>query len=174
MARLFPDQSQRITGFEGVEADRQRNGEYNLRGTITFNPPLTVRENVFSFEELAKREKQVPIETKHYFSKGIYAREVTIPAGVICTGHIHKYTNLNIISKGKIEVLIDYELQTFEAPATIISPPGTKRIVRALEETVWTTIHATDETNIDKIEQEFIAHTEAEYLEFQKQLLLEF
>lgn len=133
-----------------------------------------LRKNVFAFEELAKHEQQVPLETKHYFSKGVYAREITIPAGTILTGHIHKYENLNIISKGKIEVLVGNELKIIEAPATIVSPPGTKRIARALEDTVWITIHGTDETNVDKIEQEFIAHTEAEYLEHQRQLQLPF
>lgn len=154
----------------------------NLRdgGTITYE--LTTREKVNAFEAEMKnaiaRERarnsniEAKIETKHYFSKGVYAREITIPAGTILTGHIHKYTNLNIISKGKIEVLVGDELQIIEAPAIIVSPPGTKRIARAIEDTVWTTIHGTDETNVDKIEQEFIAHTEAEYLEFHKQLSL--
>lgn len=141
-------------------------------GTITYEQELTTREKVNAFEAEMKKQPQVELETKHYFSKGVYAREITIPKGVILTGHIHKYQNLNIISKGKIEVLVGDELQIIEAPATIVSPPGTKRIARALEDTVWTTIHGTDETNIDKIENEFIAHTEAEYLEFHQQLSL--
>lgn len=131
-------------------------------------------KNVLAFEELTKQQPQVPIETRHYFSKGVYAREVFIPKGLILTGHIHKYTNLNIISKGKIKVLIDGEIQILEAPYTLVSPPGTKRIVEALEDTVWTTIHGTDEVDLDRIEQTFIAHTEAEYIEFHRQLQLPF
>lgn len=138
----------------------------------------TSRTNVIAFEDemnksiAATPENEVKIETKHYFSKGVYAREIFIPKGTILTGHIHKYTNLNIISKGKLEVLVGDELQTIEAPATIISPPGTKRIAKALEDTIWTTIHGTDETNVDEIEHQFIAHNEQEYLEFEKQLQL--
>lgn len=132
----------------------------------------TSRDKVHAFENIVLQHEQVPIETKHYFSKGVYAREISIPKGVILTGHIHKYTNLNIISKGKIRVLIDDKLVDIEAPATIVSPPGTKRIAIALEDTIWTTIHGTDETNIDKIEHQFIAHNEQEYLEFEKQLQL--
>lgn len=133
-----------------------------------------IRDNVIAFENLMKEQPQVTIETKHYFSKGVYAREIFIPKGVILTGHIHKYTNLNIISKGKIKVLVGEELQIIEAPATLVSPPGTKRIAIALEDTIWTTIHGTDETDIDIIEQTFIAHTEEEYLEFHRQLSLPF
>jgi quercetin dioxygenase-like cupin family protein len=141
-------------------------------GTITYERELTTREKVNAVEGLMKEKPQVDIPTKHYFSKGVYAREITIPKGVILTGHIHKYQNLNIISKGKIEVLVGDELKIIEAPATIVSPPGTKRIARALEETVWTTVHGTEETDIDKIEQIFICKTDAEYLEFEKQLQL--
>lgn len=143
----------------------------NSSGDIVY---LTARDLIFVLEDEMRKQEQVPLQTKHYFSKGVYAREITIPAGTILTGHIHKYENLNIISKGKIEVLVGDELVIIEAPATIVSPPGTKRIARALEDTVWTTIHSTNETDIDKIEQEFIAHTEAEYIEHQRQLQLPF
>src|SRR5882672_1242156 len=107
---------------------RLRNG-----GTITYDRELTSREKVNAFEAEMKKQPQVHIETKHYFSKGVYAREIFIPAGTILTGHIHKYENLNIVSKGKLEVLVGDELKVIEAPAVIVSPPGTKRIARALE-----------------------------------------
>ena len=141
-------------------------------GKITYDRELTTREKVNAVENLMKQQEQVPLETKHYFSKGVYAREIFIPKGVMLTGHIHKYQNLNIISKGKIKVLVGDEIKIIEAPCTIVSPPGTKRIAIALEDTIWTTIHGTDETDVDIIEQQFIAHTEAEYLEFEKQLQL--
>jgi quercetin dioxygenase-like cupin family protein len=148
--------------------------EVQLRdgGLLRYDCELTSREKVEAFEVLAKQEPQVDIPTKHYFSKGIYAREIFIPAGTILTGHIHKYQNLNIISKGKIEVLVGDHLEIIEAPYTIVSPPGTKRIARAIEDTVWTTIHGTEETDVNLIEEIFICKTEAEYLEFEKQLQL--
>ena len=147
-------------------------------GSITFEkemniePELTMREKVIAIEKLMKEKPQVEIPTKHYFSKGVYAREIFIPKGTILTGHIHKYENLNIISKGKIEVLVDDHLEIIEAPFTIVSPPGTKRIARALEDTVWTTIHGTEERNLDLIEEMFICKTDEEYLAFEKQLQL--
>jgi quercetin dioxygenase-like cupin family protein len=141
-------------------------------GTITYESELSTRDKVTAFESLMKEQPQVEIQTKHYFSKGVYAREIFIPKGTILTGHIHKYHNLNIISKGKIEVLVGDELKIVEAPFTIVSPPGTKRIARALEDTIWTTIHGTEEKDLDLIEEMFICHTEDEYLKFEKQLQL--
>ena len=37
------------------------------------------------------------------------------------------------------------------APCTLISQPKAKRAIHALEDSVWTTIHATNETNVAKL-----------------------
>jgi len=65
------------------------------------------RQAVFDMERLMRQAPQVELKVKHYFSKGVYARELHIPAGVILTGEIHKFENLNILSQGKIEVLTE-------------------------------------------------------------------
>lgn len=132
------------------------------------------RANVFKFEEIAKQYPQVELEVKHYFSKGVYARELHILAGVILTGEIHKFENLNILSQGKIEVLTEKGMQEVEAPFTIVSPAGTKRIARAITDCVWTTIHGTDENDLNIIEKTFIAKSEQEWLEFCNANQLEF
>lgn len=118
---------------------------------------------VFEMEAIMKTMVQIDIQTKHYFSEGLYAREITIPAGVTLCGEIHKYRNLNILSKGEMLV---YGLGKVSAPFTVVSPPGTKRIAHTLTECVWTTIHATEETDVDKIKAHFVAQTEEEWLEF--------
>ena len=129
-------------------------------------PFLTTRNKVFAAEAFLKQQPQIELETKHYFSKGVYAREITIPAGIILTGEIHKFTNLNILSKGKIQVLIGETVQEIDAPHTVVSPAGTKRIAYTLTDCIWTTIHGTDETDVGTIEKTFIAKSEEEWLEF--------
>ena len=126
----------------------------------------SIRDQVFAVETLMKEQPQVDIHTKHYFSKGVYAREITIPAGTVLVGEIHKFTNLNILSKGEIEVLVGSEIRRIEAPFMIVSPAGTKRIARALSECIWTTVHGTDEVDLAVIEKTFIAKDEQEWLEF--------
>lgn len=131
--------------------------------------PLTMRDKVNIVEaEMLKRE-QIEIPVKHYFSQGVYAREITIPAGTILTGKIHKFSQLNILSAGEISVMTDDGMKTVSAPFTIVSPPGTKRIAYAHTECVWTTIHGTDETDLDKIEAHYIAKDDAEYAAFLEQ-----
>ena len=51
-------------------------------------------------------------------------------------------------------------VQHLKAPCTFISEVGLKRVVRALEDTIWTTVHLTEfesEAELDKIEHEVIA-----------------
>lgn len=127
------------------------------------------RSKVIAWEKLALERSQVELAVQHYFSEGVYARELFIPKGIILTGHIHKYENLNIMTKGKIEILIDGEMKIVEAPFVIVSPPGTKRVARTLEDTIWITVHGTFETNLEKIEQQFIATSEEAYLKFVKE-----
>lgn len=110
--------------------------------------------------------KQFELPVRHHFSKGVYARELFIPKGVVLTGKIHKHENLNIISAGDISVLTEEGVKRIRAPHTLVSPAGTKRVGYAHEDTVWTTIHGTDERDLDKIEGLFIAASYDEYLAF--------
>ncbi len=114
--------------------------------------------------------KQLPdtveLRVEHDFSYGVYSRTLYIPKDIILIGEIHKYENFNILIKGKVSVLIDGKMQTIEAPFKVVSPPGTKRIIIGLEDSIWMTIHGTHERNIDEIEKIFIAHNKQEYLEF--------
>ena len=93
----------------------------------------------------------VEFEKRHFFAEGVYARELTIPAGVCLVGRMHKQSQINIISKGDISVLTGSEVLRIKAPYTLVTPPGVKRAGFAHEETVWTTILGTDETDPDRI-----------------------
>jgi len=117
------------------------------------------------------KEHQIHIEPKHYFSHGLYAREIFIPKGTTLTGKIHKFGHINMISKGDISVLTESGIERIVAPATIISSPGTKRVGFAHEDTIWTTFHATEETDVDKIEDALVVCTHDQFLEFEKKFL---
>lgn len=135
-----------------------------------------IRDKVFLAEAFLKEQPQLQLETSHYFSKGVYAREIKILAGTILTGEIHKFQNLNILSQGTMQVLTENGIQEVEAPFTVVSPAGTKRIAYTLTDCVWTTIHGTDEKDLKVIEHTFIVKSEEEWLEFvgNNQLQLEF
>jgi len=96
---------------------------------------------------------------RHIFAPGSYAREMTLPAGHWIIGKIHKHAHLNFITKGKVAVVTEDGLMTISAPYTFVSEVGTKRLVLIIEETIWTTVHVTDKTDLAEIEQEVIAET---------------
>ena len=134
---------------------------------------LNTRDKIFAAETFLRDYPQVEIPVRHDFSQGVYARTITIPAGVILTGEIHKFKQLNILSKGRMQVYTEEGIREVEAPFIVVSPPGTKRIAHTLTECVWTTVHGTDETDVGIIEKTFIAKSENEWLEFSEQKQLE-
>lgn len=93
----------------------------------------------------------------HHFAPGAYGREIRMPAGLIVVGKIHKHAHVNVISQGYCVVFTEHEgMQELRAPCTFVSSPGTKRAVLVLEDTVWTTVHVTDKTDLAEIEREVI------------------
>lgn len=131
---------------------------------------LEMHSKIDNLEEALRRGPTLDLPVKHYFSEGVYARELFIPKGTVLTGKIHKYTNFNIMSQGELSVLTESGIVRIKAPFTVVSPPGTRRVAYAHEDTIWTTIHGTYETDVDKIEEKFIAQTYQEYLEYCKAL----
>jgi hypothetical protein len=120
---------------------------------------MDVREAVEQIEDAMQGMPPAFLPIKHYFANGMYAREMTMPAGAIVTGAIHKTTHFCILSQGRVRVMSEDGIDEFVAPAIIISQPGTKRAIHALEDTVWTNIHATNETDLDKLVEELTEST---------------
>lgn len=130
-------------------------------------PELSLMDKTFIAEDLMRQmPNQIELELKHYFCNGICARELFVPKGVTLVGKIHKYPQMHLITKGLIQFSVGEEVKTFKASDIIISPPGSKRIAHALEDTIWIMFLRTDETDIDKIEDYFVANSQEEYLEF--------
>jgi hypothetical protein len=95
---------------------------------------------------------RVELPVTHRFTKGMYIREIQIPAGTMLTSMTHKTEHPFVISEGAIKVTSDNEGSViYEAPHTGITKPNTRRALHALTDVVWTTFHVTDETDVEKI-----------------------
>lgn len=121
--------------------------------------PVPVPAILYELENAIAELPQVIFPLKHYFAHGLYAREMTIPQGGVLTGAVHKTEHLVVISKGVIKVFDGNETVTLSAPCTFVSQPGVKRAGYALEETVFTTFHATEERDLDKLVEELCYST---------------
>jgi hypothetical protein len=126
-------------------------------------------DDVFAAEKEMLELPQVQLPVVHRFAPGVYARELTIFAGHILTGAVHKTEQLNILSLGRMRLLVDGGFLDVEAPYTVVSPPGTKRIALALTDCVWTTILGTELTDVSEIERTFVCKSREEYLEWLSQ-----
>jgi len=97
---------------------------------------------------------------QHHFGTGVYGRELFIPAGTTLMSKIHKGKTLNVIALGKITVVCPHRgSNTYTAPFTFVSEPLTKRVVHALEDTLWITAHINENNSedLEEIEQKTIA-----------------
>lgn len=98
---------------------------------------------------------QVECPVQHHFGPGVYIRECAMPAGAIIVGQYHRQASLNVMLKGRMVLLVDGKASVVEAPFMVTSPPG-RKAAYVLEDAVWQNIFATDETDIDKLEDMFV------------------
>ena len=100
---------------------------------------------------------QTEMEPVHIFADGLYLRQLTIPAGVLLTGRVHRHPCLIFVSRGSIRVM-DPEagVKHLTGPALFESKAGARRMGYACEETVFTTIHANpqNERDVEKLESD--------------------
>ena len=116
---------------------------------------------------------QAELETLHHFAPGIYVRELRIPAGVCLTGAVHKTEHLNICLRGKLKVVsATMADKIVEGGEIFVSPAGTKRAAIVIDDAVWLTVHATEETDVDKLES-MLVHNDRMLLERERHELLE-
>ncbi|MDT7514550.1 hypothetical protein [Rhodoferax mekongensis] len=110
-----------------------------------------MREKVQALEDAILELEQADCPVRHHFAPGMYAREITIPKGVVLTGAIHKTDNLVVLSKGKLQLVTEEGTTIVEAPCTLMCKAGAKNAALALEESVWTNFFPTTETDTDKL-----------------------
>lgn len=117
-------------------------------------PSLTFREEISLLVEHMKNIDQVPCPVTHRFAPGVYLREIYMPADTIVIGKIHKTEHFNILLMGAC--LIVHEDGTREeliAPCTFVSKPGVQKVLYIIEPMIWQTVHVTDETNLERLEE---------------------
>ena len=111
---------------------------------------------IVKLQDMMRELPQVELQTDHYFADGMYARVLSRKAGTLIVGKVHKKEHFYIIAKGRVRVASGEDVQTYEAGAILVSKPGTKRAVLALEDSICVTIHRTKKRNLDKIEHELV------------------
>lgn len=106
-------------------------------------PQLAAKhEAMFALEREMVKMPTVDLPIGHDFCEGVYARTMTIPAGVILTSAIHSGECFFVIRSGSIMVTTDDGPKLLHAGHMSMTPAGTKRAGYAMTDTVVTTFHA--------------------------------
>ncbi len=112
-------------------------------------------------ENLLLREQQAPCPVVHRFGPGVYIREVTLPAGAAVIGHRQRREQLNVMLSGRVTMYND-DGTTSElvAPTIFTGGPGRKAGF-VHEKCTWLNVYATDETDIEKLEETYLDKSDA-------------
>ena len=100
---------------------------------------------------------QAPTEIRHHFTPGLYAREMRAKRGTVLLSKLHKTEHPFVLSAGRLTIWTEERgLVTLRAPYFGVTKAGTRRLAYVHEAVVWTTFHATAETDLEKIEADVI------------------
>ena len=96
----------------------------------------------------------------HRFGPGIYIREAHYPAKVFMVGMFHTTAHYNQMLSGSMGVIdSNGEITYITAPLYFTAPPGSK-VGFTIEPVVWQNIFATNETDVEKLEEMFMTSPE--------------
>lgn len=129
--------------------------------------------------EMQEELKQLPqvqevFEPRHLFSPGIYTRELFIPANTFVIGKTHRHAHPVFFLQGRCkwwDAGAGEAPGELEAPRVWISAAGAKRVLYTLEDCLFATCHASDETDLEILEAQLIV-PESEVMQLTKAHLL--
>lgn len=107
-------------------------------------------------DRLSQSPDLIDVPVQHHFAPGVYMRQMDAAAGTLVVSKMHRTEHMNILLKGSLTVATEDGIQLMTAPCVLKSMPGTKRIGYFHEDSSWITVHPTEETDLEKIEQQVI------------------
>ena len=128
----------------------------NTQNSLEAIPRVPTREQIYRLQAEIAKLPQVEPETEHFFVPGMYCRSVFRKAGTLIVGKVHKADHFFICAAGEIIAWSEKGMRHMKSGDVIESKPGTKRVTFALTDAVGITVHKTDLTDLDEIEEELI------------------
>ena len=105
---------------------------------------------------------------KHTFADGIYVRQMDMMAGSAVIGAIHNHLHVWFLLTGKLAVATENSVEEFISPCYVLAEPGSKRVIYAIEDSIFVNVHKNPNNikDIDKLEKEIVSFTFKEYEEY--------
>lgn len=126
---------------------------------------LPTREQIVRLQsEMMRYRCELP-PPEHIFHPGWYERRQFVPAGILVVGKIHLHSHPVGLLFGRSIVISEFGRQEVRAGYFDVSPPGVKRVVLAIEDSLFFTLHRNPHDSQD------LAQLEAEHIEPEAMLL---
>lgn len=126
---------------------------------IDQDPGLPSRDDIVRLQAAMVPLQCEQPEPGHHFAPGMYLRELLVPAGMLIVGKIHRHAHFLFVMRGRALVISEFGRMEVSTGHFSVSPAGVKRVVLALEDTHFVTVHVNREDSRD------LAVIEAEHIE---------
>jgi hypothetical protein len=105
---------------------------------------------------------------KHSFSEGVYIREMFMKKDGFVIGKLYKISHTWFLLKGEITVATDEGVNHYIAPCYVHAPEGTKRVIHAIEDTIFVNVYPNPDniTNIETLEDMLTCTSYDKYKEY--------
>jgi hypothetical protein len=119
--------------------------------------------NIISDKGNIVRCEEFPL--KHSFADGIYIRQMGMKKDSVVVGAIHNHLHVWFLLTGRILVITEETEEEFISPCYVVSTPGVKRVICAVEESIFVNIHKnpSNTQDLNKLEAEIVSKNYKEY-----------
>lgn len=103
--------------------------------------------------------KLVDQPLEHLLIEGLYVRKILNPAGSYVTTETHKFDHPFFVMQGHLRVVTaDGEVVELIAPCNGVTKAGTRRLLYAVEDTIFITVHQNpdNETDLGKLRDRLV------------------
>ena len=107
---------------------------------------------------------------KHTFADGVYIRQMDMKSDSMVVGAIHNHLHVWFLLTGHLAVITEDTTEEFISPCYVLATPGSKRVIYALEDSIFVNVHKNPDNikDIKKLEDEIVSLTFEDYEEYIK------
>ena len=105
---------------------------------------------------------------KHTFADGIYIRQMDMKTGSAVIGAIHYHLHAWFLLAGRLVVATEDLIEEYVSPCYVLATPGSKRVIYAVEDSIFVNVHKNPNNikDIEELEKEIVSKTFKDYEEY--------
>ena len=115
------------------------------------SPSVPPAQQVAPTVETTRPQMSAVARYRHVQAPGVYVKMTQVPKGLRIYSKQLPDDHVVVLAHGKLHVDVNGKATVFTAPASYVIPANTRVQVVTMEESVWYCVHATDETDLEKL-----------------------